>query len=110
MKKLGFLLLVSVLAGVPMALLSAYVVLDISRLFEIPVLSQMSPSQLYGLTVVVYLLITSTRKDPDNQMDLSDPYPKIFGQLTSIYVTRISTVLIAWGTTYLMWLVFSLLG
>ena len=110
MKKLGFLLIFSVLAGVPMALLTAYSIFDIARLFEIPVISQMSPPQIYGSAVIIYLLITSARKNKDNEVDLSKTYKEIFSTFTSLYISRISIVLISWGTVYFMYWVFSLLG
>lgn len=99
MKTLGyiFLFLIAVVFAFCVALLQTYVILDVSRLFDLKFITEnLTYLQIYGTIGIINLIkFKVSKKESDNTIDAA--FGKMFGNVftSAIYC------LLSWGFLYL---------
>jgi len=89
--------LISMILILLISLLKAYIALDVSKLFEIPKLSELLFYQMFGLAAIVNLLTTPVeyKKNDDDLWDIT-----IRNFKTILLYTFV--MIIFWGMAYVM--------
>jgi len=94
---LGTVLIVMVL-GFPVSIFGCYVLVDVSNLYKLPLLSELTLVQFYGVSVVTSLLFGSFKHNKeDDTNELSEAITRL--------IQRAFIVLIGWGIAHLFYLV-----
>lgn len=106
MKQVGILssMIVWLVLTIVSAILHAFVILDIAKLYAVPLLSAFTLAQVLAVVVILRMITRSgeLKKDKDDEQDWSSN-PE--GQLTKLFVSTGKSVALTLGIWGLMYLI-----
>jgi len=105
MENLGklFLAIILIVCGFMLSLLSTYIIVNISDLFEIPYLKDFTFIQILGLCLVIGIIKYKPKSKSEKSEDKKFTDSLLEGFFSLIDITFF--YLLAWGITYLTYLI-----